>query len=158
MSDVFPIVPAAGRATWFLAVVGLVLAAGTLLIAWLAWSARHSRVEVDATRVRLVGDLWGRSIPLSALDVAQARVVDLERTSELQPRSRRLGTGLPGYAAGWFRLANGEKALVYLTRSSPVVYVPTREDYALLLSVSDPDAFLARIGAGGRARPASERR
>lgn len=151
MPEVFPIVPAASRATWFLGAVGLVTALLTLLMAYLAWSAQSSRVEVDASRVRLVGDLWGRSIPLSALDASNARIVDLSRTPELRPKARTLGTGLPGYAAGWFRLANGEKALAYLTDGSRVVYVPTTEGYALLLSVASPEAFLERIqgGTGG---------
>lgn len=149
MPDVFPIVPAASRASWFLGAVGLVTATVTLLLAYLAWSAQHSRVEVDASQVRLVGDLWGRSIPLAALDAAGARIVDLSRTPELQPRGRTLGTGLPGYAAGWFRLANGQKALVYLTDWRRVVYIPTTEGYALLLSVATPDAFLARVGRVG---------
>ena len=60
----------------------------------------------------------------------------------LEPRSRTMGTGMPGYGAGWFRLANGDKALVYLTTPERVVYVPTREGYALLLSVERPEAFL----------------
>jgi hypothetical protein len=63
----------------------------------------------------------------------------------LRPRSRRLGTGLPGYAAGWFRLNNGERALVYLTRPKPVLYVPTTLGYSLLLSPQDPENLLAAI-------------
>jgi hypothetical protein len=58
-----------------------------------------------------------------------------------------MGTGLPGYAAGWFKLANGEKALVYVTTQSEVVYIPTTEGYSLLLSVTEPDRFLARLGS-----------
>lgn len=148
MPDVFPIVPAASRASWFLGAVGLVTAAVTLLLAYLAWSTRHSRVEVSATQVRLVGDLWGRTIPLAALDLSRARQIDLDQETSLRPVARTLGTGLGGYAAGWFRLANGDKALVYLTDWQHVAYVPTRDGYALLLSVSEPEAFLARLARG----------
>jgi len=77
--------------------------------------------------------------------VAEARLVDLGRDSGLRPRSRRLGTGLPGYAAGWFRLNNGERALVYLTRPTPVLYVPTTLGYSLLLSPQDPESLLAAL-------------
>jgi hypothetical protein len=150
--DVFPIVPAASRALWLLVLLTLFTGALTLLVGYLAWSTRHSRVEVGATHVRLVGDLWGRSIPLDSLDVARARVVDLAQAPELRPRARTFGTGLPGWAAGWFRLANGEKALVYLTHGGRVVYVPTREGHALLLSVTEPEALLARLGAGAAPR------
>jgi hypothetical protein len=60
---------------------------------------------------------------------------------------RTLGTGLPGYKAGWFRLGNGEKALVYLTDLERAVYVPTRAGYSLLLSPADPQAFLNALAA-----------
>jgi hypothetical protein len=94
-----------------------------------------------------VGDLWGRTIPLASLDIAGARVLALEAEPELQPVGRTLGTGMPGYASGWLRLRNGEKALAYLTSSERVVHIPTRDGYALLLSLSDPEAFLGALRA-----------
>ena len=42
-------------------------------------------------------------------------------------------------------MRGGEKALVYLTDPSRVVYVPTREDHALLLSVAEPERFLEAL-------------
>jgi hypothetical protein len=35
--------------------------------------------------------------------------------------------------AGWIRLKNDEKALVYLTGRTAVLYVPTRQGYSILL-------------------------
>ena len=58
---------------------------------------------------------------------------------------RRMGTGLPGYQAGWFRLRNGEKALLYLTDRARAVYIPTTAGYSLLLSPADPDGFLSQL-------------
>jgi hypothetical protein len=52
---------------------------------------------------------------LLAVTLGGARRVGLSREVDLQPAGRTLGTGLPGYQAGWFRLRNGEKALLYLT-------------------------------------------
>jgi len=147
MEQVFPIVPAAPKAVYFLAGVCAFLGLGVLLLGLLAWSVRHSSVTVGPDSIRLSGDLWGRTIPRASLDLAHARVVDLAAEPGLAPRSRRMGTGIPGYGAGWFGLANGEQALVYLTARDRVVYVPTREGYALLLSVDTPDAFLAALGA-----------
>ena len=49
-------------------------------------------------------------IVLAVLYVATVAV-----TAQLRPGLRTMGTGLPGYRAGWFRLRNGEKALLYLT-------------------------------------------
>jgi len=153
VTDVFSIAPAPARALYFLGGVCLFLALVMALLLWITYSSQHSRVEIGADRLRLVGDLWGRSIPLAALDLGRAQVLDLARAPERRPASRRLGTGLPGYASGWFRLANGEKALLYLTDWRRVAYVPTTEGYSLLLSVEDPqallDALVRRAGDGG---------
>jgi hypothetical protein len=146
VTQVFPITPASGGPLWFLAAIALVLGAVLAALAYTAWSSRHSRVEVGPAHVRLVGDFWGRSLPLSALDLSRAEVLDLRRDSSRAPRGRTFGTGMPGYASGWLRLANGEKALAYLTDWSRVAYVPTNEGYALLLSVEDPARLLAALG------------
>jgi hypothetical protein len=138
--EVFPIVPAAAKPLWFLGAIGLVLA--LVLLTYVAWSARHSRVEVTDQTLRLVGDLWGRSIPLRSLDLASARVLRLDAASSYRPVSRTFGTGIPGYASGWLRLRNGEKALAYLTSSESVVHIPTSQGYSLLLSVAEPEALL----------------
>jgi hypothetical protein len=74
-------------------------------------------------------------------------VVDIEQERTLRPRGKTIGTAIPGYRSGWFRLANGEKALLYLTDSRRVVYVPTRAGYSLLLSVDRPAEFVERLRA-----------
>ena len=142
--EVFPIVPASAKPLWFIAVICLVLGAVVVMLAWVGWSARHSRVEVTDQAIRLVGDLWGRSIPLASLDLAASRVLVLDETSDYRPVSRTLGTGLPGYASGWLRLHNGEKALAYLT-TGRAVHIPTSDGYSLLLSVADPEALLGAL-------------
>jgi hypothetical protein len=63
-----------------------------------------------------------------------------------------MGTGLPGYRSGWFRLRNGEKALLYLTDTSRAVYVPTTAGYGVLLSPQNPDEFVAALRGIGKAR------
>jgi hypothetical protein len=76
--------------------------------------------------------------------------VDFATEPDLAPKWRTMGTGLPGYQAGWFRLKNGEKALLYLSDRSRAVYVPTTAGYSLLLSPADPDRFLSAVRAIGR--------
>src|SRR5216684_1893010 len=49
------------------------------------------------------------------------------------------------YAAGWFRLSNGQRALLYGTTWRRVLYVPTNAGYALLVSPEDPDGMLADL-------------
>ncbi|HYG81514.1 MAG TPA: PH domain-containing protein, partial [Pyrinomonadaceae bacterium] len=59
-----------------------------------------------------------------------------------------MGGAFPGYASGWFRLANGEKALLYLTDRRKAVYIPTADGYSVLISPNNPDAFLAALRRG----------
>jgi hypothetical protein len=147
MPDIFPISPASARPLWFLGGVCLFLGLVIGVLAFVAYSSRHSRVEVGAENLRIVGDLWGRAVPLQALDLAHARALDLEQAPDFRPSARTFGTGLPGYASGWFRLRNGEKALAYLTQQRSVAYIPTSEGYSLLLSVNVPTGLIAALTA-----------
>jgi hypothetical protein len=100
---------------------------------------------VGAGQIHLVGDFWGRSIPVESLLLERAAVLDLGESREFAPRFRTFGTGLPGYASGWFKLRNGEKALAYLTRRDSVLYLPTSLGYSLLLSAERPEELLSAL-------------
>jgi hypothetical protein len=142
----FAIVPAASRGFWILMVaVLLILAAVAAMLFASARGAQASRFELSDAGLRLRGDLYGRLIPAADLRGHSARLVDLARVPDLEPRWRTMGTGLPGYQAGWFRLRNGEKALLYLTDRRRAVYVPTHRGYSLLLSPEQPERFVERL-------------
>ena len=143
--EVFPISPASAKPLWFLAVICILLAVVLVALTYTAYSARHSRVEIDGDHLKLVGDFWGRAIPLKLLKLSEARIVDLDQAPEYYPKRRTWGTGLPGYASGWFRLHSGEKVLVYLTNRQRVVYVPTSVEYSLLLSVKEPERLVEAL-------------
>jgi hypothetical protein len=116
-----------------------VLVGGTLV------GARGSRFEVSQAGIRLHGDWYGRTIPSGQIRGQEAKRVDLVAEPALAPKWRTMGTGIPGYQAGWFRLKNGEKALLYLTDRNRAVYVPTTAGYSLLLSPADPEKFLSAL-------------
>jgi hypothetical protein len=142
----FQIAPAELKGMWIIIVIVIAvmaLAAGVLATA--VRGSRSSTFEVSGEGLRLRGDLYGRFIPAGQLRAGEARRVDLTVSPELRPRWRTMGTGMPGYQAGWFRLRNGEKALVYMTDRRRAVYVPTTEGYAVLVSPDDPDAFVAAL-------------
>jgi hypothetical protein len=150
MNDTFHIVPAAGKATWFvypIAVLLLLVALGSVLVLWSAMRAmQHATFELSEAGLTLRGELLYRShVPLAELRGGAARVVDLRKEPELAPRRRTAGTALPGYNAGWFRLRNGRKALVYLTQRERVVLLPTTGDYDVLLSITEPERMVARL-------------
>ena len=142
MVESFPMVPASAKALWFVGGLALLLAGFLGMLVYTGLSSRWVHFNVSSGGLEIVGDFWGRSVPAANLDLDAARAIDLDREPDLRPRRRTWGTGLPGYASGWFTLCNGQKALVYLTDPRQVVYVPTREGYSLLLSVNDPSRFL----------------
>ena len=143
--DVFAISPASAKPLWFIVVICGLLALILLALAYTAFASRNSRVEISTDRIKLVGDFWGREIPFGLLNVSAARILDLSETPEYSPKRRTLGTGLPGYSSGWFRLHNGEKALIYLTQRNKVVYMPTADGYSLLLSIDKPQEFIETL-------------
>ena len=143
MTDaIFPIVPASPKPIWILGAVCIFLVIIFAALAYTAYSARNSRLEVGENQLRLVGDFWGRSIDFSSLQLDNAAIIGLDSSSNYAPRRRTFGTAVPGYASGWFRLHNGEKALAYLTNRESVVYIPTSLGYSLLLSADRPEQFL----------------
>lgn len=145
--NIFPIAPAESRYLWFLIPVALILLGAFALLVSSVRGSHSARFEVQPEGLRLVGDVYGRMVPRSELRTELARRVDLDTEAGLRPSSRRVGTALPGYQSGWFRLQDGEKALLYLTDRSRAVYIPTTAGYSLLLSPADPDAFLTRLRA-----------
>ena len=144
MMQTFALAPSGTRPVSFVAFV-LVIVAVALFV---TLAAMHGgRFEVSSGGLGIRGDLWGRFIEARHLRTGAARRVDFAAEPDLLPGWRTMGTGLPGYSSGWFRLRNGERALVYLTDRSRVVYIPTDAGYSLVLSPDDPDAFLAAIRA-----------
>lgn len=146
--ETFPMVPSTSRGIWiFVALIFVLLAGVAYFLIVTARGATTSRFELSEAGLRLRGDLYGRMVPASALRGGATRIVDLANTRELQPRWRTMGTAFPSYRAGWFRLHNGEKALLYLTDSRRAVYVPTTAGYSLLLSPQQPERFVERLRA-----------
>jgi hypothetical protein len=141
-STIFPMIPAASKSLWFFAIVSLVLVGALMLMIWLAWSMRHAQFTVSEDGLRLQGDLYGRLIPLNSLKLDEAVVTNLKTDKDHQPKWRTMGTGLPGYSAGWFKLRNGEKALLFVTDNTRVARIPTTEGYSVMLSVSEPAVLI----------------
>jgi hypothetical protein len=145
--QVFAIAPPGTRPLLVLVPVVMVLVIVLAVVAFSLLGPRRARFEVSQDAIQLRGDWYGRFLGADQLIVDRARRVDLAQEPGLQPRWRTFGTGLPGYRAGWFRLANGERALLYLTDHTKAVYVPTTAGYSLLLSPDDPVGFLNALRA-----------
>ena len=105
----FPIAPVNMRAIWLLLpVVAIPLTIGVLVVIASLNGMRAARFEVSGEGLRLKGDFYGRAISASDLRGGSARRIDLRSNSDLRPVRRTMGTGLPGYRAGWFLLGGVE--------------------------------------------------
>ena len=100
------------------------------------------RFTIDAQSLKIRGDLWGRTIPLAQLRIREARALDWSRDSAFRPVRRSGGSSLPGYMGGWWNLANGSRALLFVTDRSRVVMIPAADGYLVLLTPDDPGRFL----------------
>lgn len=149
MDEIFHIAPTELRwgpmAALLVVIVPVFVLVGVLVVASLR-GARTSTFELSPAGLRLRGDLYGRTIPAAQLVAADARRISIT-DGAYRPTMRTGGTAMPGYRAGWFKLRNGHKALLYVTDASRVVLVPTTAGYDVLLSVAETDAFVARLHA-----------
>jgi len=149
----FPIAPASFRALWMLLpILAIPIVIISVVLIGLISGMKGTRFEISSEGLRLKGDYYGRTIPLSDVRGGAAMRVDINTGSERQPVRKTFGTGLPGYRAGWYRLANGEKALVYITDPAKAVYVPTRQNFSVIVSPNDPDGFLSAIRSAAPVR------
>jgi len=145
----FELTPASSVPTLILAVFSLLLLAITAVSIWTTWSmTTRGALRVADGNLEVRVPVFGRTIPLASLDREHARIVALDATSDLRPRWRTNGLGLPGYQIGWYRLRDGSKALLALTSREHVLYIPTHDGYALLVSVERPEEALQALRAG----------
>lgn len=142
MNQTFSISPGGGKPLWFTVLIALLLLVVIFIMALSGYSSQKTNFQVSSQGLRIKGDLYGRLIPQSKLIIESAREINLNQESQYQPKFRTFGTGLPGYQAGWFRLKNGERALLYLTDYQRVILIPTTDNYLLILSIQQPDQFL----------------
>ena len=145
MIETFPIIPGQIRVLWIALPIALLVVASFGGLVYSLSSARTARFEVSPDGLRLRGDFYGRLIPARALRLDSARAVDLSSERTLAPRFRTIGTALSGYRAGWFRLRDGQRALLYVTDPTHVAYIPTADGYAVLVSVADPAALIESL-------------
>lgn len=125
--------------------IALLLLGMLVLFGYIFYSTRNVTFEASTEGLRIRGDLYGRMVPRASLLLDQARVLNLGENREYALSWRTNGIGLPGYSSGWFRLKNGDKALAFLTKKDAVLYLPTRDGYAVLLSTPDPQLLLGAL-------------
>ena len=143
MERVFGIIPSSSGPYTTIWVISVAVIVVLLLVAAMfistGYQSRHLKFTVNDEGLRIHPGQYSRFIPWGDINTAGVKVMNLNVETEYQPKWRTNGAGLPGFASGWFKLANKEKALVFLTDRNRVVYIPTNKDYAVLLSVQEAE-------------------
>jgi hypothetical protein len=128
--------------------LGMALLPLVLLLAWLSIMRvlRRAGVRVDQGTLIVNTGIGSKRIVLTRLRAHGMRVLDLAAHPELKPVFKLFGTGLPGFAGGWFRLRNGDKAVCLLLDRSRVSWLRSDEDeVTLLLSLAEPERLRALL-------------
>lgn len=119
-----------------LVVIGLVL----------AMSLRRRRIAIEGRELVVAASFYTRRIHLDALDLAKARIVDLDEHTELRPILKTNGYGLPGFRAGHYRLRNLGKAFCLITDLNRALMLPQRDGkLTWLLKPEKPQILLERL-------------
>jgi len=142
---IFPIVPPSAAFLWVILGIVIFLLILVALFGFIGYWARNTKFELNDEGLQIRGGIYGRFIPKSALIKEEVKILNLNAETKYQPKLRTNGIGLPGYNAGWFKLRNEEKALLFITDPSKVVYIPSKEGYSVLLSTSRPEEFLTLV-------------
>jgi hypothetical protein len=125
----------------------LVIVVSGLATVWIERMIRRISVALDGDNLIVDTGIVARRFPLSTLRAAGLRTVSFAEHAELKPVVRTWGIGAPGLSSGWFRLRNGGKALCILTESERVTVLRTDDGIWVLLSLTDPSALRAVLGA-----------
>jgi hypothetical protein len=149
MERIFGIIPASSgayTAVWIISIlVCLILVLVAALFISSGYQSRHLKYTINDEGLRISPGLYTRFIPREDIDVTGVKVLNLNTDTEYALARRTNGAGLPGFASGWFKLANDEKALVFVTDRNRVVYIPTHRDYSVLLSVQEAEEFAGTL-------------
>lgn len=146
-------------------IVALGLESDVPLLAWVAIDAvlfgslifgfgllralRRMRVCVSNGVLEMRGPMQRERVAAGDLDLAQARIVDLQLEKALRPRLKTGGVSLPGVAAGHFRgRPFSQRLFCLLTRRERVLLLPERGGRRLLLSLERPQALLDALRDG----------
>lgn len=107
---------------------------------------RANAVEVAEGRLHVQAGYFYelfRSVDDFRLDEAVA--APLSEIPQARLGSRLVGIGAPGYSAGRFSMAAGGQAFVLLTDPQRTVFLPAKAGPSLIVSVQDPQGFLALL-------------
>ena len=118
------------------------------LLIGIMFSMRNTTITVTDKNLIIKSLFYGRTVPLEKINVNGLRLLNLNHDSEYNVKFRSNGIGLPGFYAGWMRLNNGNRSLVFLTDRTSVVLIPTA-GYDILFSTNDFNGIKTQLNRNG---------
>jgi hypothetical protein len=140
----------AGQKDWLGALPAF--AAVLLVLPLLAWRVSRRSVRLDDRGLDVHRLPWSRVIPVAELDLDRAEVLDLSQHASLRPTIKLIGSRMPGYRSGYFRLRNGARASLAITDMRRVLVLPRRDGNYVMLSLENPGALLDALRRAGARR------
>ena len=105
---------------------------------------RRQRAWIEAGVLHIVTTFYHRHVPLSALNLDDARVHSLPNHPRWRPWLRSNGFAVPGMVSGWYRLPQWRKAFAAYGDPERVLCIDAGE-FALLLGVAHPQSALDKL-------------
>ncbi|PNS09716.1 PH domain-containing protein [Solilutibacter silvestris] len=118
-----------------------------LIITVFLLALHRRRITIEGRELVVRATMYTRRVDIDALDLANARIVDLAEHTEFAPMIKLGGYGLPGFKAGRFLLRNRKHAFCLLTDRQRVLVLPESSDRILLLSPERPQQLLDALNA-----------
>lgn len=105
---------------------------------------RHE-LSIDDDGLDIRTTLYHRHMAWADLDLAAARVIDIDQHPETKPLWKTNGVAVPGFRSGWFRSRRFRKLFVATAGGWRLLWLPTRLGYTLLLQPEHPGTLLERL-------------
>lgn len=137
------------RSVW--AAAAAVLAVAGLIVAVMSYSPGPPRYTVTGDSLTIHDRFYPVTLQRSQVDLGRARVIDLAVDRSWRPTARTNGFSNSHYHSGWYRVAGGDKVLLYRASGQKLVLLPrpiavgTPPGEGVLLEVADPEAFLEQL-------------
>ncbi|MBX3724957.1 MAG: hypothetical protein KF823_03470 [Xanthomonadales bacterium] len=112
------------------------------LVGVLVWPCR---LRLDARGLHLRHGLFRHTVPLAELDPTRWRKVDLDQERGSRPLLRTMGTGLPRFRGGWYRLRDRRRAFVLINRWTPAWIFEPASGPVVLLTPGQGSRFIEAI-------------
>lgn len=129
----------------FLSVGGVVLLVPALLIIgfiyfWIGLSS--SKISFVDETVKIDTVFYGNEISINDINIEG---IKLYTDTDYQLSYRTNGVSLLGVNWGWFKMNNNRKALVFITDISNAVFIPTKRNYDIIVSIEATEKFINNL-------------